>query len=150
MSIYLKKVSKEECDLLFKWANDKETRKNSFNNKEISYEDHVRWLNNKLNSNTGHIFILCNEKTPIGQVRIESENGNAIISYSIDSNYRGKGYASKMLILLEEEVGNKFLFIKKLVGNVKYDNIPSRKIFKKLGYIEMLKDNHMEYYKEIR
>ncbi|MCY6370411.1 GNAT family N-acetyltransferase [Clostridium ganghwense] len=149
MSIYLKKVCEEDCQLLFHWANDEQVRKNSFNNKEISYEEHIKWFNKKLKSTTCYMFILYDEKIPVGQVRIDIEDTTAIIGYSISSDFRGKGYASKMLEMLETEVKKNLLYIKKLIANVKFDNIFSRKIFKKLRYTEILKGDYIEYYKEI-
>ena len=42
-----------------------------------------------------HIFIACVDGKPIGQIRIDLENDEGIISYSIDSNFRGQVMAAR-------------------------------------------------------
>jgi RimJ/RimL family protein N-acetyltransferase len=147
MDLYLKKADLKDCNLLFNWANDDEVRKNSFNQNKILYEDHVRWFNKVMSSSKYMIFILFSGSIPLGQVRIEIENGTAVISYSIDRKYRGKHLAFKMLTLLENEVINGRANISKLVGYVKLDNNISQKVFQNLNYNEILHEDFYEYCK---
>lgn len=147
MDLFLKRAHLNDCDLLFNWANDKETRKNSFNQSKISYEEHVAWFNSKMKSYTCAIFILNFDNISVGYVRIDIENKTAVISYAIDENYRGRGLAEKMLALLEAELRNEEKHIEKLIGYVKSDNIASQKIFEKLKYNKIIHDDYFEYYK---
>jgi RimJ/RimL family protein N-acetyltransferase len=147
MDLYLRKADFGDCDLLFDWANDDEVRRNSFNQNKILYGDHVVWFNKVMNSSKYMIFIFLSGSIPLGQVRIEIENGTAVISYSVDRKYRGKHLASKMLTLLENEVINSKLNISKLVGYVKFDNNISKKVFQDLNYNEVLRKDFYEYYK---
>ena len=39
---YLRNNCKDDIDLLFVWANDFSVRQNSFNSKQISYEEHCK------------------------------------------------------------------------------------------------------------
>lgn len=147
LDITLKQASTYDCELLFNWANDDEVRKNSFNSDKILYEDHVKWFNSKLNSNECFIFILKQKDISIGQVRINIESKVAIISYSIDKKYRGKGLAVVILKLLEEKIKNKCIDINKLVGFVKFDNIASQKAFESLKYSKKIHSKFLEYKK---
>ncbi|WP_162920289.1 GNAT family N-acetyltransferase [Clostridium fermenticellae] len=147
MNLYLRKAVLEDCDLLFNWANDKIVRQNSFNQKGILYENHVKWFNKMMNFDRCSIFILCSKNVSLGQVRIEIENKTAVISYSIDKKYRGKHLAIEMLNLLEKNVGNSKVDVNKLVGYVKLDNYISQRVFEKLKYNAKIHDNFYEYYK---
>ena len=71
---------------------------------------------------------MYHEEIPVGQVRLEIKNNNAIICYSIDRNFRGRGYGEKILDLLEKEIKIHMPFINKLIGDVKYENIPFTEI----------------------
>jgi len=149
VNLYLKRAAVKQCDILYAWTNEEEVRRNSFNQEKIPYEQHVKWFNNKINSNSSIIFLCYEGEIPVGVVRIEMEAAQGTISYSVDKNYRGKGVASSMLKLLEEEIKNNKIDIHRLIGYVKFDNIPSQNIFKKLGYIEKKEEEAYKYEKDI-
>ena len=49
----LRPVQKSDIELIFKWSNDEEVRKNSFHTETIKWEEHVKWFNNIIdNSNS--------------------------------------------------------------------------------------------------
>ncbi|AGX44911.1 GNAT family N-acetyltransferase [Clostridium saccharobutylicum] len=150
MEIELKQASKKDCDLLFIWANDIQVRENSFNSEKIMYEDHLNWFNNKISCDECVIFILYFDEIPIGQVRVDIENENGLISYSIDRNYRGKGLSIAMLSKLEIEINKSENCIRKLVGRVKFTNIASQKVFENLKYRKIIHTNFLEYNKTIK
>lgn len=95
----------EDVDLLYHWASDEDTRKNSYNSDAIKYDNHVRWFHDRLKSSKCRIYIFSNlEKFSIGQVRIElGESGDAIIGVSIAKEHRGKNYSSQMINLACED-----------------------------------------------
>lgn len=134
---------------MFNWANDAEVRKNSFTNNKILYEDHIKWFNNKINSDKCIIFIVQFKYTPVGQVRIDIEGETGVISYSIDKSYRGKGLAIVMLSLLEDEIKKNGIYIDKLIGFVKFENIASQKVFENLKYNKIIQSEFLEYEKSI-
>ncbi len=139
----------EDCDLLFKWANDKETRKNAFSTEPIPYDTHVKWFNNKMKSDNCKILILQMEDIPIGLLRLDYENDTATISYSIDSDHRGKGFGKEIVLqsynyFLENNKGCKYL-----KALVKYENIASQKIFEKLDFEKIEEKHNLKYLKKI-
>lgn len=149
MSIELRQVQEEDCDLLFHWANDEAVRHNAFNTNSIAYEDHKEWFYRKICSCSSFIYICCAEGEPIGQLRIDVEENMGVISYSIAKEYRGNGYGTK---LLEEVIGlvkRSNIKVSKVVGRVKHSNIPSQKAFDKAGYESVKKKDFIEYYKTI-
>ncbi|WP_427338100.1 GNAT family N-acetyltransferase [Caloranaerobacter sp. DY30410] len=147
MNIKLVPVKEEHCDLLFKWVNDETVRKNSFNTNEIDYEQHKKWFENKIKSSNTFIYICyIDKKIPIGQIRVDMEDGIGFIDYSIDKKYRGQGYGTKLLKEIVNKFKNEVRNIRRLVGKVKIENIPSQKAFAKAGYRHEKKNDYIEYY----
>lgn len=149
MGLYLKPVSGEDCDLLFEWVNDNEVRSNAFNSSKVKYEEHNKWFNEKLNSQNTFIYILYNDAVPIGQIRIDICEGTGIIDYSIARKYRGLGYGTDLIRILEEQIFIDKINISQLVGKVKATNMPSRRAFKKAGYREYLSEDYVSYIKTL-
>ena len=142
-------IRKDDCDLLFKWVNDSEVREMAFSTNAVLYEEHKKWFYNKLNSNLTHIFIACVDDKPIGQIRIDIEDNEGIIGYSIDKNYRGQGYGSKVLKKIITVVKDTDINISKLVGKVKHKNVKSCRAFERAGYKSIEREDFIEYYFEI-
>lgn len=130
----LKEACEQDKDLLLEWANERQVREASFCSETITREQHEKWFQKVLNSDEIFQFIYYKENMPVGQIRLEKEGANAIISYSIAKEYRGKGYGKKMVAMLEEEVKKNHPEILELQAFVKADNIASQKVFEGLGY----------------
>ena len=89
MEIYLKKVKETDIELIFQWANDEETRKNSFHMASISFEEHKQWFEQKIHSNTCEIYIAYRAEKPVGQVRLEYEEDNFICRANLFRKWKG-------------------------------------------------------------
>lgn len=146
MDYKLRKVSEEDRDLLFEWANDSGCRANSFHQNPITYEEHCIWFADKFSSDKCDMYLYCEQEKPIGQIRIDWEMDNGLISYFIISEYQGQGHGSQMLFLAEQEAQGRG---KSLTGCVKKDNIASQIVFKRNGYKEKEEDNYYRYCKSI-
>lgn len=125
----LKFADIEDAKLLFDWSNDKTVRQNSLNSELIEWEDHVRWLNDKLVSDS-IILILLYNNIPVGVIRFDNKADYFLINYSIDQKYRGKGFGKKIV----ESALDKINKGSQLRAVVKKENISSIKIFEKLGF----------------
>lgn len=127
----------EDAQLLLDWRNDPIARENSFSSEIVKYEEHIKWYNAVLNDPNIYIYILEYDGKPIGQTRFSIENNTADISYYIATEYRGHGYATKMMSLAEKkmfDLNSNIIF----EAEVKLGNIASQKVFKKLKY-ELIK-----------
>lgn len=133
--VCLRKVEKRDMDLLYKWANDPVVRRNSFNMNPIPYENHVKWFNMMMENSAALQFIMMDEDTPVGQIRLNIDGKEAEIGYSIGSEYRGKGYGHKVLQLVTEEVRKNYPGIDRLIAKVKPENKASNALFEKEGYL---------------
>lgn len=147
MELRLREATIEDLQLVFEWANDDDVRHNSFNQEKIPFENHVKWFERRIElmntTKESYIFILLADEKAAGQVRIDSENAEAEISYLIAKDYRGNGLAKKMLLLLEEEKILEILKIKKLTAKVKEENLASAKVFKALNYELVKSENNI-------
>ena len=130
-------ATEKDIHLYFQWANDETTRKNSYNSDPISFENHIKWFEKRLNNDFCKMYLFFDEKgDSVGQVRIETdqEKNEALIGISVDLNHRGKGYSSEMI----QMATNDFLTTHHgfcIYANVFVENIPSYKSFLKAGYI---------------
>ena len=130
----LRNARYNDCELLFKWANDPVIRNNSFSKENINLEKHKNWLNEKLKEDNNLFYILSIQGIPVGSIRFEiDDHHNAIINYLIDPNYHKKGYGKKILELGIKKATKEYR-ICSFIGFVKVDNIASNKIFEGLNF----------------
>lgn len=133
---YLRRVTPEDVDLLFVWANDPEVRKNAFHSEPIPYEDHKRWFAGLLEDDTRAQYIMMDGEEAVGQIRFSLSGQTAVIDYSVAPDKRGRGFGRQLLLLAKEEVCREYPSIKALVGQVKPGNSASAKCFADCGYEE--------------
>ena len=76
------------------------------------------------------------ERLPVGQIRFDVKDDIADIDYSLEPLVRGRGWAKKLLSeglkTFKDHNGEK-----PLRGRVKEDNLPSRRVFQRLGFVEI-------------
>lgn len=142
----LRNAELRDAKLLFEWRNEEECRRNSFHSTEIPFEEHQEWFRKKLQSKNSWIFIYEIEGRPVGQARLDCQDEGWVISYSIDKNYRMRGYGTDILKLVEQWLKEKEKKYK-LYAYVKEENIASQKIFEKLGYEKKRYPDHIAFYK---
>lgn len=131
-----------DVDLIFEWANDAITRKNSINQEKIEYKDHLKWFEMVIQSSTEKLYIFLVDGEPTGQIRFTTNVNEAIISYSLDAKKRGNGYGK---IILQEGIKyfkNKHPEINAFIAKVKSENISSIKCFDAVGFKEIYKEFH--------
>ncbi len=132
--LHFRMANASDIDLYFKWTNDPLVRSNSFNRKQVSYEDHISWFQTKLNSNDCKFYLFTNDSgNPVGQVRIDKVENEIVIGISIDESFRGKSLGVEMLKTACDD------YIERNPGSVitayiKTENIASYNIFLKAGF----------------
>lgn len=125
----------DDARLLFDWANETGVRTASFQSKPIIWEDHEKWFARKLAGPDCELLIgLSHEGDPIGMVRFDLNAENvAVVSISVDSQFRGYGFGSIMLCRamawLEESRS-----VTRYIAMVKVDNGASTRLFEKCGF----------------
>jgi RimJ/RimL family protein N-acetyltransferase len=134
--ITFRPARKEDCRLVWKWANDPEIRSASFSTGPISWERHVRWFVEKLNDSEHVFFVLLRfDDEPVGQVRYAIIGREAVISMSVAQKFRGHGYGIQGIRMTVEELF-RHRDIDVVRANIKPDNFKSVKTFTRAGFLE--------------
>ena len=127
-------ANKKDAKLLWLWANDPSVRSNSFQPRQIKWNQHLKWFNEKLYSENTEIWILEINCEPVGQIRYDRVNlSKAEIDFSVDINFRGRGLGTRLLELSSEDAF-KILNVELLEGIVQKNNKASIKAFVNAGY----------------
>ena len=135
--ISMRVSTSSDIDLYYEWANDELVRQNSFQQDEIQYEDHVLWFNSKIEDPNFLFLVFFNQdKSAIGQVRINKDLEEVIIGISVDNNYRGFGYSFKMLNLACQYYFKNYSE-NEIFAYIKLENIASITTFKKAGFLQI-------------
>lgn len=145
MKIFLEAVKFEHASIIYEWANDAVTRANSFNTEKIKYNTHLSFMTEKINSADTLWYLLIVDDVPVSQVRLECRNRIGTINYSVGPQFRGNGYGRIMLAKLEDVARQNG--ITQLIGEVKSNNIISRRIFVGLNYQPTEKEGSFLYSK---
>ena len=133
----IRKANLKDAELYFKWANDDEVRKQSFNSNLIDWNNHFQWFNKKVIDENYLLFIFETDNgETVGQVRLEkiADTQFSIIGISLSQNFRGKKLASQLLIKASTLFFNENPTYT-IRAYIKKDNFASIKSFEQAGYI---------------
>jgi len=147
--VNIRRASIDDLMTYFHWANDPETRKQSFNSNLILIEDHTNWFKRKLSDPNCFLYVVSYGNTPIGQIRFDCKDEAAIISFSLDHNHRGKGLGLGILCKGIAQFRKDYPWEARIIGYVKKVNVPSVKAFRSLGFIETGSEKYPDSFKYI-
>ena len=152
MMLALRRVTETDMDLLFRWANDPIVRQNAFTTEPIPYGNHVAWFTKMLinPSVVNYVLYDAERNAAVGQIRFSVEEGTALIGYSIDENWRGKGLGNRLILMGEEKLLQDLVDVQVFKARVKYGNIASARVFEKCGYEKEELSEYLEYTKTVR
>lgn len=131
MKIEIRDATINDAEILFEWANDPNTRQNSFNPETIEWNNHISWLKKKLIDPLTKIYILYYHHTQIATVRFDT-NKNTIIGITVAPSHRGLGLGAEVLKIAT----NKFWINNnnEIFAYIKKGNFASQRIFEKAGF----------------
>lgn len=130
----LRKAANFDCEILFSWFNDPSARTNSLSQNPVSWPDHKRWFCAQLSSDDVHQFILESYDLPIGQIRFENQGESWLLSYSIDNDFRMRGYG-RQIVELGVAAALK-VRPRSIRAIVKKHNVASIRIFESLDFVK--------------
>lgn len=133
--IKLRDFSENHLSKTFKWMQN-ENLKNSFLlDKEITREGHGHWFKQIKDDNEQRIFAIIYQDTHVGNIGIKNIDGKNKKAetwiYIGDSGFKGKGFAAKSLVYLNERFHGEF---QKFYAQIADFNIASIKTFSNAGY----------------
>ena len=138
----IRKAKETDVEITWQWASDPLTRSMSYNAEPIAFEVHALWFRNKLEQQNVHYFIFENEGAPVAQIRFEVKDNEAVLSYSISKDFRGKSLGAWVLSKGIKVLKTHDPLLQTVVGYVKATNIASSKSFEKLAF---KKEEALEY-----
>ena len=152
-SINLRLAQKEDLELTYSWAINKDIRRYSFQQHQITLKEHTSWFLGKVNQ-TDCVYLIGEiDKKPFGSIRFDIKNNEVIISFLVDPLFHGQGLGSLLL-----KKGTEKLIIKKnlndtpfnaISGFVMKPNIPSIKAFEHLGFEKVEFDDKFKFIKQV-
>ena len=134
----LRAATKDDCQMLFEWANNKETREMSFSSYPIEWKKHQAWFERKLTDPDSLIYITLNEHDePVAQIRFEiKKRGVAEVSVNTKPGFRYKGIGTETILLGIDQCFRN-LDVSTICAYIKRENIISKKAFEKAGFREL-------------
>lgn len=90
-------AKKKDLLTYFNWVNDENVRNNSIQKKNITISEHKKWFLESIQNDNKIMLIFSIDSIPIGQIRLENNEGFWLIDYSVDIKHRMKGYGQQML-----------------------------------------------------
>ena len=140
-----------DARLYFEWANDPDTRRQSFHSDPISLETHTAWFTRKVVDPSALLLVFSDETgQPVGQVRFERAPvadmpDEIIIGIAVDAKQRGKGLATQLI-----EMGcascRKWWGSVTIHAYIKPDNQASVRAFERAGFRLSVESGKFERY----
>lgn len=143
--LILRKATIEDALLTYKWGTDPTVRQNSINKDFFTFESHLKWFEQKLNS-PETVYLILMERFPLGQIRFDRYHDGWLISFMIDEVFRNNGLGKWIVENGMSVVGAGIFY-----AYVVKENIASNKIFESLSFypIESDVEGTYKYMKKI-
>lgn len=120
--------------MIWDWANDPAVRAVSFSSETIPWESHSQWFHTKLLDPDCLFYIaLGPDDMPIGQIRYQVEDAEAVVSVSLAPDQRGKGYGSQVIQFASQKVFAD-TSVERIHAYIKPDNVSSLAAFSRAGF----------------
>lgn len=143
--VVLRPADMGDAEVLWKWANDPETRRSASDRPVVPWENHLAWLTGQLASEQVKIWIgIDGDARKIGSIRFDTRDRwtTARLSYVVDPDSRGRQLARKLVaygtsLLLSERPDVE------IWADVMDENTRSLRVFRGLGWLEAVGDRDM-------
>ena len=143
--IKLKPATIHDSQDIFMLRQDPAVSKYLFSNNKFTYDEHVKWLQEKLADDCCHIFVIKHryKNKFVGTVRFDgNEEGKYEISLLLSSEFHGQGLGKlslrEGLALLKNNI-----LEGTIVARVHSSNIASLRLFQSCGFMrKSINENH--------
>ncbi|MBT9585609.1 GNAT family N-acetyltransferase [bacterium] len=132
--VSLREVLESDAAMLFEWANDPLTRKNSFSSQAITLPEHLAWLEARLASPQDWLYLLCQGTEPVALIRFQGTPPKLELSYQVAPLWRGQGLARQVLQAGLTRLRLHLQGPLSITGLVKPENLSSQRSFERLGF----------------
>jgi CMP-N-acetylneuraminic acid synthetase/RimJ/RimL family protein N-acetyltransferase len=132
-SVHLRPATQSDAALLWKWRNDPETRRASFDEAEVALDAHERWLAQTLARADRRLYVVTCAGAEVATARLDIAGADAEVSLTVVPEQRGRGLGTATLEALAEEAFGG-LGLRRLVARIKGTNPASRAAFERAGF----------------
>lgn len=130
--VSVRSATSDDARRLWEWANDPDTRANSFNQGPIPWEAHQAWFTRVLDDPDRHLLIgtitEAGAEVPFGMCRFDRQGDELEVSVNLAPSHRGRGLAPALLVVASDQVAGP------KVARIKDTNIASKIAFERAGY----------------
>ena len=134
-SLRLRRVRAQDVELLWQWANDPAVRRASFSQQPITWDEHVRWFEEKQGEPGCLMYLGLDEQDePVGQVRVDAAaESEAEIHVSVAAGRRGAGWGERLIRMAVVEALQQRR-LRRIRAVIKDENAGSLRVFAKAGF----------------
>jgi UDP-2,4-diacetamido-2,4,6-trideoxy-beta-L-altropyranose hydrolase len=133
--VTLRRISLDDRDLLWQWANDPSVRNAAFCSDPVLWDEHVRWFETKCGKpETIWCVAYDARRSSVGQVRIDLDAmRKGTVDISVAPEHRGQGMATSILCAALEYVFDTAA-VNEVHAYVKPENTASVRSFERAGF----------------
>ena len=147
--VRLRAATATDCERVWVWRNDPETRAASLDGDAIPWDVHEPWFNETLGRKDRHLYIVVADGRDAGAVRLDVADAEAVVNIHLapEARYRGIGALALRAVVVEAFDG---LGLVRVLAVVKPDNHASLAAFAKAGFALVEGDNLVTAVKSTR
>ena len=147
--IKIRIAKKNDIKDIFEWRNDELTRQMSHSSEVVDWENHRKWFLNSLNLKS-RILLICEDihNNKIAVIRFDISKLSSVISINLNPTQRSKGLAKSCLVKSIEFFSREYSEIKRLVAEIKENNIASQKTFMGIGFKKFYLEDNVGFYQK--
>jgi len=138
-NIFLRDATINDELLIFEWRNIDALVALSSKQKKVTLQEHQQWFKKKIVDLNCKLLIIQLKNKNIGLIRLELEQGECNITIYLIPGHEGQGFG---YIALSQMIDNCTLDCKSYLAEVQIKNIPSQKLFQKLGFLKVSEDDN--------
>jgi UDP-2,4-diacetamido-2,4,6-trideoxy-beta-L-altropyranose hydrolase len=134
--ISIRRAGCDDCDSMYDWRNAEETRRYIFDDKPIPLETHRFWFYNSLKNPDRMLLIGEIDNKPVGVLRYDFSENEALISVYLVPGGQGQGVGSQLIRCGTQWIKEQCPNIKTINAEIFKENVASLRAFESAGYIE--------------
>lgn len=142
--IHLRTASSTDLELLFQWRNDPWIISLSESKRPVTMDQHRLWFEKTLTSSHRLLFIVTiAESENAGTVRFDHNRGECEITVYLMKEFTGRGLGVDAVKAAIPKAFDKWPEASHISANIRPENSPSLRAFKKCGFIEQPSETNM-------
>jgi UDP-2,4-diacetamido-2,4,6-trideoxy-beta-L-altropyranose hydrolase len=135
--ITLRPICHSDVDMIYNWQINPKIRKYFHNPTPPSYDEHCDWLTNSIADPTCYLYMIEHDYCPAGVLRLNYQVATEkSAEYYLVSVYIAPEHHNNGIGTIAINYANRLFRESELRAEIQSDNLASREMFKKSGYIQ--------------